>query len=231
MQSAFSPRVDAAFVLAAAAHEGQRRKGTEIPYVMHPTHVARILDRHGCGEHLVIAGLLHDVVEDAKFHEAGWRDRVRDAVPELAGAPSEEHGFRAALDHYITTAFGPNVFALVAQVTEEKNDARGVRRSWIVRKREALDALAKADSNVVQLKAADVLHNMATITRDLDARGLQVMGRFNATPAETLWYYRSLTSIVVDRLGPEHSLAGDLAQTCERFMAAAHAAGIGVEER
>ena len=80
--SAFSASVDAAMTLAAAAHEGQRRKGTEIPYVMHPNHVARILDRHGCGEHLVIAGLLHDVVEDARFDDVQWRDRDGKSVPD-----------------------------------------------------------------------------------------------------------------------------------------------------
>jgi (p)ppGpp synthase/HD superfamily hydrolase len=228
-RSAFSLRVDAALTLAAAAHEGQRRKGTEIPYVMHPHHVARILDRYGCGEHVVIAGLLHDVVEDAKFDEAGWRNRVRGAVPELGGAPNDAPGFRAALDQYIATAFGHGVSALVAHVTELKTDALGVRRAWIVRKREALDGLTRADADVVRLKAADVLHNMATITRDLETSGRDVMIRFNATPAETTWYYRSVATIVMDRLGSGDALAADLLQTFERFVAVGRAVGLTVD--
>jgi (p)ppGpp synthase/HD superfamily hydrolase len=228
--SAFSPRIDAALTLSAAAHEGQRRKGTEIPYVMHPQHVARILDRHGCGEHLVIAGLLHDVVEDARFEEAAWRKRVSDAVPELSGAPGDPGGFRVALDDYIRSAFGDGVSTLVAHVTEMKIDEVGARRSWIVRKREALDALTQAGPDVVHLKAADILHNMATITRDLESRGSEVMSRFNATPSETAWYYRSLTAIVLDRLGHANALAADLARTFERFAAVARQAGLSVDQ-
>ncbi len=215
--------------LAAAAHEGQRRKGTEIPYVMHPQHVARILDRHGCGEHLVIAGLLHDVVEDARFDDAIWRDRVREAVPELSRAPADPGGFRAALDSYIRSAFGHGVSMLVAHVTEMKIDAQGAKRSWIDRKREALEGLARADVDVVRLKAADILHNMATITRDLESRGREVMKRFNATPAQTVWYYRSVAAIVADRLGGSNELAADLARTLERFLTVARAAGIAVD--
>jgi (p)ppGpp synthase/HD superfamily hydrolase len=228
-RSAYSRSIDAALTLAAAAHEGQRRKGTAIPYVMHPHHVARILDRYGCGEHVVIAGLLHDVVEDAKFDEAGWRDRVRGAVPELLHAPDDASGFRAALDDYITAAFGHGVSALVAHVTEVKTDALGERRAWTVRKREALDGLTHADADVVRLKAADVLHNMATITRDLESRGRDVMSRFNATPAETTWYYRSVATIVTDRLGTGDALAEDLQRTFERFVAVGRAVGLNLD--
>jgi (p)ppGpp synthase/HD superfamily hydrolase len=62
--AAFSARYDAALVLAARAHRDQVRKGTDIPYIAHPAHVSVILIRHGFGEELAIAGLLHDVVED-----------------------------------------------------------------------------------------------------------------------------------------------------------------------
>ena len=61
---AFSSRYDAALALAARAHRDQLRKGTDLPYVTHPAHVSIILLRHGFGEDLAIAGLLHDVVED-----------------------------------------------------------------------------------------------------------------------------------------------------------------------
>jgi hypothetical protein len=43
----------------------QERKGTEFPYVVHPIRVGEILDRFGYSDDLVVAGLLHDLVEDA----------------------------------------------------------------------------------------------------------------------------------------------------------------------
>ena len=43
----------------------QARKGTTFPYLVHPLRVAAILDRFGCNEDAVVAGFLHDTVEDA----------------------------------------------------------------------------------------------------------------------------------------------------------------------
>ena len=49
---------------AAMAHSGQTRKGTAIPYIVHPFEVAQILTSEGAGEPVVVAGLLHDTLED-----------------------------------------------------------------------------------------------------------------------------------------------------------------------
>lgn len=51
---------------AIDSHEGQRRKGSDTPYIVHPLRVALTLERHGFGRPLVVAGLLHDVVEDCE---------------------------------------------------------------------------------------------------------------------------------------------------------------------
>jgi (p)ppGpp synthase/HD superfamily hydrolase len=61
---AYSLKLYDAIELAARAHHGQVRKGTEIPYLVHPLAVAGILIRANCPEHLVIAGILHDTLED-----------------------------------------------------------------------------------------------------------------------------------------------------------------------
>jgi (p)ppGpp synthase/HD superfamily hydrolase len=53
-----------AIEFAARAHSGQFRKGTRIPYIIHPFNVARILIEYGCKEEVVVAGFLHDTVED-----------------------------------------------------------------------------------------------------------------------------------------------------------------------
>ena len=44
--------------------QGQSRKGTDIGYISHPFEVAQILTAAGCDTELIIAGLLHDVLED-----------------------------------------------------------------------------------------------------------------------------------------------------------------------
>lgn len=58
--------VEKAILFAAKAHEGQVRKGTDIPYITHPYAVGMILMKYGCKEELVAAGLLHDTVEDTE---------------------------------------------------------------------------------------------------------------------------------------------------------------------
>ena len=59
-------RVALAYLLAARAHAGQRRKGAgDIPYVNHVAEVARLVAAEGGSEDAVIAAILHDVVEDS----------------------------------------------------------------------------------------------------------------------------------------------------------------------
>lgn len=53
-----------AITYAAQCHEGQYRKGTEIPYIVHPLGMLRALARLGAPVHLQAAAVLHDVVED-----------------------------------------------------------------------------------------------------------------------------------------------------------------------
>lgn len=54
-----------AFHFAQRAHLGQRRKVSGLPFIVHPVGVGEHLARAGCGIALVVAGLLHDTVEDA----------------------------------------------------------------------------------------------------------------------------------------------------------------------
>ncbi len=60
----YSARIDRALSFAAGKHSGQSRKGTEVPYIVHPVHVAWLLQAYGLDEYVVVAGILHDVLED-----------------------------------------------------------------------------------------------------------------------------------------------------------------------
>jgi (p)ppGpp synthase/HD superfamily hydrolase len=183
----FSPRLDAALVFAARAHREQVRKGSDIPYIIHPVQVSLILLRHGFDEDLAIAGLLHDTVEDT---DASLAD--------------------------IAAAFGDEVRDHVAAVTEEKTDDGGERRPWRTRKQEQLDHLARAGARVAALKAADALHNSASTLADLRRAGREVWNRFNAPVEDSLWYYGQVAALVVVHLG-DHALARELRETVEEM--------------
>jgi (p)ppGpp synthase/HD superfamily hydrolase len=53
-----------AFEYAYQKHLGSTRKNKTVPYIVHPMDVASILMKNDAPEHLIIAGILHDVVED-----------------------------------------------------------------------------------------------------------------------------------------------------------------------
>mgnify|MGYP001205153280 FL=1 len=167
----YSPRYDEALKLAARAHRSQLRKGTDVPYIAHPVAVSVILIRHGFGEDLAIAGLLHDVVEDC-------------------GVPLAQ----------IESAFGPAVARLVAAVSETKAEA-GVERPWEQRKAEQLERLRAAGPDVAALKAADALHNARSVLADLRESGPGVWSRFKRGAGPTLWYYREVLGGVRAWLG------------------------------
>lgn len=58
--------LDKAFKFACEAHEGQKRSSGE-PFVTHPLHVAYILAEMEMDTTTIVAGMLHDTVEDTSF--------------------------------------------------------------------------------------------------------------------------------------------------------------------
>jgi (p)ppGpp synthase/HD superfamily hydrolase len=179
----FSPRVHAALALAAKAHRDQLRKGSDVPYLVHPVQVAMILMAHGFDEDLVLAGILHDTVEDTST-----------TLEELAAA------------------FGPEVARLVDAVSEKKAEDGGEKRPWRVRKEEAIAHVGHSDGRVAALKAADALHNAASTIADVQRLGREAFTRFNAGAHDSLWYYGELARACSAQLG-DHPLAHELTDT------------------
>ncbi len=60
-------KIEYAIYYATRAHKNQRRKVEDIDMIFHPFTVGMILQRNGCDEEIVAAGILHDVVEDTKY--------------------------------------------------------------------------------------------------------------------------------------------------------------------
>jgi len=215
-----SARLDEALRFAAAAHHEDVRKGTQIPYVMHPFHVALILDRHGFSEDVVIAGLLHDVLEDPNYRAPAVQERLRAVVPALRRSATDGSTFGQAVERYIEDAFGQAVLDLIRHVTEQKRDSSGKKRDWRVRRQEQLEALEGATVEQIALKAADSLHNLVSITIDIKADGIVIMNRFNAGPASTRWFNERATELITLRLGESHALSRELSGALAEFLAA-----------
>lgn len=61
----FPEKVEKAIRFAAKAHDGQYHKSAQgVPYVSHAFTVGYVLAQHGFSDDVIVAGMLHDVVED-----------------------------------------------------------------------------------------------------------------------------------------------------------------------
>lgn len=61
----FTQNIQHAIEFAEQVHRGQTRKGKGMAYIIHPLAVGLILARAGVGEEIIIAGILHDTIEDS----------------------------------------------------------------------------------------------------------------------------------------------------------------------
>jgi (p)ppGpp synthase/HD superfamily hydrolase len=78
-----------AIEFAVLAHRGHFRKGTGIPYVLHPINVARMLLELDCSVEVVTAGILHDTVEDTHVAMEDIRARFGEEAANLVSQVSE----------------------------------------------------------------------------------------------------------------------------------------------
>ncbi len=76
--------IEKAIQFATKAHEGACRKGTSLPYILHPLEAASIAAQITEDPEVIAAAALHDVVEDTSFTEKDIRvlfgNRVADLV-------------------------------------------------------------------------------------------------------------------------------------------------------
>ena len=192
----YSDRINHAFAFAAKHHDRQVRKGTRLPDLTHPANVAVILTRYDQDEQTIVAGILHDVIEDC----------VRDGYT------------RDMLEQRIGDKFGPEVLDTVLAVTHRQVDEEGIQLSSEERKDDYLARLAAASDSARWVCAADKIHNGNSIVADL-ARTLDpdtVWSRFNVGRLGTVRWYRRVHDRLRE-LGFEALIMTELREVAEEL--------------
>ena len=150
-------------------YQKQKRKGKDIPYITHPLIVGMILARAGASEDVVIAGILHDTIEDS--------------IPE-----------KKVTRAMIAERFGDTVAGLVDDVTEQNKEL-----PWEERKQEALEHIEKLQNDSLLVKSADLISNISEIIADYQVEGDVIFERFNAPKDKTIAHYLRMVTAVVEK--------------------------------
>ena len=174
MPLTWSPTIDRALAVAARCHAGQTRKDGPTPYIAHPVAVALIVSDFTSDEDVVVAALLHDVLED---------------VPPAVYSAAD-----------MTAEFGEQVTEMVCGVSEDKT-AGTTTPPWRVRKEGYLARLANGSRECLLISAADKIHNLRSMVDTHSRLGEAMWDLFNAGPAEKLWFYGEIADTVSERLG------------------------------
>jgi GTP pyrophosphokinase len=123
-----------AYQFADMSHTGQKRYSGE-PYLTHPVETAKILAEWGMDTSSIVAGLIHDTVEDG-----------------------------AATTEDLKQEFGPSIAAIVDGVTKISDiRLRGSTEEQFVENLRKMVISMSQDLRVVIVKLADRLHNMRTL--------------------------------------------------------------------
>ena len=168
----YTQKIKDAIKFAIKTHEvyqKQKRKGKDIPYITHPLTVGLILARAGASEDVIVAGILHDTMEDSIAENKVTREMLAEC-------------------------FGEEVASLVESVTEMRKYL-----PWDERKREALEHIETFTNESLLLKSADIISNLSELLDDQRKDGEGVWERFNAPKEKILRHANGVISAIRKR--------------------------------
>jgi (p)ppGpp synthase/HD superfamily hydrolase len=186
-------RIEQAIVRATVLHHFQKRKVSGVPYIVHPYSVAFLLTHYTDDEDVIIAGLLHDVLED---------------VPEYTETMLREE-------------FGERVFTIVKEVTEDYlQGGQGKSlpqdsQSWRGRKSRYLENIKNDSQEALLVATADKIHNMRGLIDEYRIHGELVWEKFRRDSQDLLWFYQSASQIIGERL--KHPLVDEMEKILTDF--------------
>lgn len=171
-------KIQKALDLAIRLHAGQTRKTDKTtPYSTHVVAVAWILSEYTNDEDIIVAGLLHDVLEDVprdKYNEKQMRADFGDKVTEIVKGVSEDKD---------------------ASITKEEEKA-----TWLERKQKYLENLKTHSQGSLMVCAADKIHNVRSMVESFKEQGDEMWAKFNSPVDKKIWFYSQVYEILKEKL-------------------------------
>lgn len=168
----YTYKVEQAIKAAAILHQDQLRKGeVPIPYVTHLVAVLMILRDYTGDEDTLVAGLLHDTLEDTDY------------------TPNE-----------LENDFGKVVRQYVESVTEPVNNKDGEKLPWVESKKQYAEQLKRAPVEAVMVAAADKCHNFRSIVEEYYLDHERFTKDFGPNHAVRLESYQRIANAINNRL-------------------------------
>jgi hypothetical protein len=150
-------------------YQKQKRKGKDIAYITHPLTVGLILSQVKAKNEVVIAGILHDTIEDSAKEKSVSYEMIKER-------------------------FDKKVADLVLSVTEKSKG-----KSWEERKEEALEEIKSFSKDSLLLKSADVIANLTELVDDYKKDGDKIFERFNAPKEKSLLHHLRVIQTIVTK--------------------------------
>jgi len=142
--------------------------------------VAMLIESVTDDEDTIIAGLMHDALEDVPGYT--YEQLVEDC------------GIRVAeIVKHVTEPLDPN-----------KNDDEQL--PWLQRKEVYLQMLRSGNTQSVIVSAADKIHNTESFLRDAEKEGIMFVARFGSSIRNRLWFHKQVLAHVQEVLGDDNFL-------------------------
>jgi (p)ppGpp synthase/HD superfamily hydrolase len=183
-------RLQEAINEAARLHRDQLRKDeAKTPYITHLVGVMILLSSATHDEDVLVAGLLHDALED-----------VPDYAPE-----------------HLAEKFGARVRDIVLGVTEEFKLKKEKAPSWKAEKVLYLENLAQASNESVLVSLADKIQNTRSLIDMIHLAYGAALPHFGSNHKERIWFHEEVASLGEERFGDDHILVYELRSEIEEM--------------
>ena len=149
-------------------YQKQKRKGKDIAYITHPLTVAIILANVGVDEDVLIAGILHDTIEDSILEKKVDKNMIAER-------------------------FGEKVADIVNSVSEDNK-----MLAWEQRKKKARENIKNFNHDSLLVKSADILSNVTELIDDYIVNGDEAFSRFGGPKERVIDNYLEVMKLILE---------------------------------